>query len=648
MDVSYKWLAEEYFNGTLPDPRELVTRITKGAFEIEQVTPQGDDYLIDVDVLPNRAHDCLCHRGIAREIGVLTNTPVTEKVYEPVPGDETLREKLSVTIENEALCPRYIGRYMANVTVGPSPDWLRERVESLGQRSINNIVDITNYVLFGMGQPLHVFDADKIEDGEIRIRSARAGETITTLDNREIELDETVLVIADGKDPIALAGIKGGKKAEVDEHTTNIVIESANFNSVLVRKIVQKTQIKTDASKRYENGITSEMAAHGIEMATALIQALAGTDDTVVAPCTDVYPHSETQATITVSYAKINQVIGIEVPCDEVIRIIEAFGFPYDATDTDVTITVPHERLDMRIAEDLIEEIARIYGYDKVPEELPSAMDFAPTVLKEFYYRNKIRQVLNDYGYSEVQTYVLRATGALVLENPLAKDRPYLRDNIHDGITDSLILNARNLDLLGADTVNIFEFGAIFTPEREYTALGIGYHNPKRKKSKAGEQAALEAVLKKLSEDLGIEVPGDIVDRHEGGATVQIDFTALIEVLPQPDTYDTVLETGAPECTFAPISPYPHMSRDIAVFVPSEADQTALEHILTKAGGDLLVRAPRLFDVFTKENEDGTSQVSYAYKLVFQSDERTLTDEEVNEIMETVNAAVIAQGWTVR
>ncbi|MCK5096141.1 MAG: phenylalanine--tRNA ligase subunit beta [Candidatus Pacebacteria bacterium] len=650
MDISYKWIQEEYFDKPLPKPEELVECITKGAFEIEQVDKKGDDYLIDVDVLPNRAHDCLSHQGIAREIGVLIGVPAKEKEYKEIEGDKLLDSKLSVTVEDGKLCPRYIGRYVQNIKVGPSPKWLQERVESIGQRSINNLVDVTNYILFGLGQPLHVFDADKLEGGKVVVRSAKKGERLETLDDKDIEMDDTMIIIADSKDPIAIAGIKGGKKAEVDENTVNIVIEAANFNPVSVRKTSQKTQIKTDASKRYENGITSEMAGGGMIAATALIVEVAGTKETVVGGKKDVYAKPENQAKVEVSLEKINGSLGVDIPKKRVLEILDLFGFEYKVDNKDVlTITAPFERLDMRIPEDVVEEVGRVFGYDNIEDELPGDLGFVPKINPMFYYQNKIRQLLVSYGYSELQTYVLRDKGEIELANSFAKDKPFIRASIYDGLFDALVLNSRNVDLLGVDTVNVFEIGNVFTKEKEYFVLGIGYLDPKKKKIKAKEKEELEEVLVKLSGDLGEKVTGEIVDRPEGGAVAQVDLTALVEKLPAPKEYGNVLETNSKIDRFKMISLYPHMSRDIAVFVDSEKDQKVLEDILVKGAGELLALNPRLFDVFKKESEDGTSKVSYAYKLVFQAHGRTLTDKEINKIMDGIYAEIAKNdGWEVR
>jgi len=650
MNISYKWIQEEYFDKPLPDPKELVERITKGAFEVEQVEKRDDDYLIDIDVLPNRAHDCLSHRGIAKEIGVLIGTPAKEKEYKKVEGDISLDKKITVEVEDAELCPRYIGCYVQNIKIGPSPDWLKKRMESIGQRSINNIVDVTNYILFGLGQPLHVFDADKLEGGKIVVRKAKKGESILTLDEKKVELDETMLVISDVNSPLAIAGVKGGKKAEADENTVNIVIEAANFNPVSVRKTAQKVQIKTDASKRYENGITSEMAGWGMDAAIELILEVAGTKETVVGPKKDVYAEKEKQSIIKISIDKINQTLGADIPKNKILEILDLFGFEYKIDDNDLlTITAPFERLDMSIPEDVVEDVGRVFGYDNIEEKSLGDMDFSPKVNKEFYYKNKLQKILVSYGYSELQTYMFRDKGEVELANPLAKDKPFVRANIYDGFFSSLTLNAHNLDLLVLDTINIFEIGTVFTKEKEYTVLGIGYFDPKKKKSKSKEKEKLEEVLGKLSEELGKKVTGDFIDRAEGGAVVQVDFSRLIEELPQPESYGDVLKTQTKTEKFKTISLYPSISRDIAVFVNSEDDQEKLEEIMRTNAGDLLVTEPRLFDEYRKESEDGKVKISYAYKMVFQSYEKTLTDVEINKIMEKIYSEISKnKDWEVR
>ncbi len=332
MNVSYQWL-QTYFEKPLPSVVELTDLLTVRAFEIEEVKQVGSDWMIDVDVLPNRAHDCLSHRGIAREIGVLTEQRI--KNQEPaLPAgrsritNEEVLPTLTVDVQERTLCKRYIGKKIHNVKVGESPAWLKERLEVIEQKSINNIVDAANYVMFDMGQPLHAFDADKVEGG-IVVRKARAGEHITTLDGQEVALDESVLVIADEHSPLAIAGIKGGKKAEVDAHTKNIILEAANFDQSNIRKTTRVVNIQTDASKRFENEITHEYAPIAIAELTAGIIELAGTEQTSVEESVDVGVRTTGEYKIGVSLDEINGLLGASLDAKEVEDILDRFGFAY-------------------------------------------------------------------------------------------------------------------------------------------------------------------------------------------------------------------------------------------------------------------------------------------------------------------------------
>ena len=343
MIVSHKWL-QTYFDKKLPEVEKLEEVLTLSAFEIENVKKVGDDYILDIDVLPNRAHDCLAHRGVARELAVLLEMDIT------FPNKElpeiTKGESISIKNEEQDLCRRYVGRKVEGVKIGPSPDWLKERLETIGQKSINNIVDATNYVMFDIGQPLHAFDVDKVEGG-IVVRKARMGEKITTLDGNEVELDESVLVIADEKDSLAIAGVKGGKKAEVDENTKNIILEAANFAPVNVRKTSRRLNILTDSSKRFENEITPELARQAMEKVTALISEIAGGGDVKIGEIVDVYPRKANQYKAGVSLDEINRLLGTQITKKEVENIWGRFEF-------DVEDIVPIEKIKKIINSEMV------------------------------------------------------------------------------------------------------------------------------------------------------------------------------------------------------------------------------------------------------------------------------------------------------
>jgi len=323
MIVSYKWL-QTYFEEKLPEVEKLEEILTLGAFEVENIEKVDGDFILDIDVLPNRAHDCLSHIGIAKELSVLLEFGITYSNKELLETSKV--ESILIKNKEQDLCRRYIGRKIEGVKVGPSPEWLKERLEAIGQKSINNIVDATNYVMFDIGQPLHAFDADKI-DGGIVVRNAKKGEKIVTLSGDEVELDESILVISDEKDPLAIAGVKGGKKAEVDESTSNIILEAANFAPVNVRKTSRRLNILTDSSKRFENEITPQMAERGMEEVSSLVVEIAGGKDTKVGEVVDVYPRKTNPYKVGISLDEINQLLGTQITKKEVEGIWDRFGF---------------------------------------------------------------------------------------------------------------------------------------------------------------------------------------------------------------------------------------------------------------------------------------------------------------------------------
>lgn len=334
MKVLHSWL-QEYFTDPLPAADELADKFSLHAFEVEGVEGTGPDAVIDIDVLPNRAHDCLCHRGVAKELSVILDRSMEQDPLREELPERKQADDLSVTIDNPVHCRRFSGAVVANISVGPSPEWLKSRLEALGQKSINNVVDITNYVMLALGQPLHAFDADKIEGGDthIRVRMAQAGERITTLDGEERELSGEDLLITDGTTdaPIGIAGVKGGAAAEIHDGTTAVIIEAANFKPTMVRKTAQRLRLRTDASTRFENEPSPELTRYALELAIGLLEEHAGGKCTGVV---DEYPQKPAHAYTTgVSLGEINSLLGTELAKDDVANIFERFGFAYKAVD---------------------------------------------------------------------------------------------------------------------------------------------------------------------------------------------------------------------------------------------------------------------------------------------------------------------------
>jgi phenylalanyl-tRNA synthetase beta chain len=534
------------------------------------------------------------------------------------------------------------------VTVGSSPAWLKEKLEVVGQRSINSLVDIMNYVMLDTGQPMHVFDADKIE-GQIQVRLAVEGEKVITLDNKEVSLSSADLVIADDISVLAIAGVKGGKKAEVDTNTKNIVIESANFTPTSIRRTSTRLNLRTDASKRFENEITPELALIGMQKAVELVlQVCGGTQGSV----SDEYPVKAKKQSIEVSAKQISSIIGEQISEDEIKAILVRLGCEVESVEDAhlhgevvLNITPPFERLDLVIPEDIADEVGRIRGYENLATVLPPPIEAAP-IDKTFYYAEKTKNTLIELGFSEVMLYSLVAKGSYEILKPLADDKKFLRESIVEQMTSALSRNAVNADLLGLSDIKLFEIGKVFTKSAdgenssgEKTVLTLGVRKTKKKK---GETA--DTILVGVLTELGIQVGSPNTNKIEiKEGVVEINFDAHIASLPQPkDISDLNFTTLPTDLRYKAFSVYPYMVRDIAVFVPEAVKADEVLSLLIQNAGELLVRHS-LFDTFQKDGK-----VSYAFRFVFQSYERTLTDDETNRTMTSIVQKILEKGWEVR
>lgn len=601
MKISYNWL-QSYINEPLPKPEELAQRIIFGAFEVEnsehlEGLPDGD-VVFDIKVLPDRAHDCLSHYGIAREVCGLLGLTRKELEFKT---HESLESDIKVSIET-GVCRRYIARKIFDVKVGPSPAWLAERLESIGQRSINNVVDATNYILFGLGQPAHVFDYDKLASGHLIVRQGRNGESITTLDGKVVALDESIGVIADERHPLAIAGVKGGTIAEVTSDTKNIVIEIANFDPVSVRKTARKLGLLTDSAKRFENELTPHLAGIAMHAITDLILELAGGQP---ANAVDEYPAVAQERTVTFTADYISRILGASVTPYEISEILGRYAYSFELEHDEFKVFVPYERLDIAGPHDMVEEIGRAYGYDRIEPVLPK-IDFTPTENGTFKKISAIKTDLVSKGYSEVMTYSFVKKGAFeVARGPVGKSA--LRKNLADGLAASYDMNRLNANLLGSDSVKIFEIGTVFPGTDE-----SGQPN--------------EIIHVAFAEPSGISEM--TLDEYISKNNVDVSIVAHSE------------SNGG---LFKAWSEYPFISRDIAMWVPEKTEPATVSALLKEHAGGLLIREPRLFDRFTKDG-----RTSVAFRLVFQSFERTLTSDEVDEIMSRIYELAKEKGWEVR
>ena len=598
MKVSREWL-QRYFEKPLPDAEKLADALTFHAFEIESVEKD----ILDVKVTPNRGHDCLSHRGIAKELSAIVNVPMKGDPLRMEVSLTPTTNEVSVSIDETQLCPRYIAGLIRGVKVGPSPHWLRNFLESIGQQSINNIVDAANFVMFSLGQPLHAFDAGQLSKKEgyaIGVRRAKVGEKLLALDEKEYVLAENMLVITDrhAEAAIGIAGVKGGKPTGISETTTDIIIESANFDGVSTRKSASALKLRTDASSRYEQVISPDLCAYGMRAVADLILELAGGE---IAGFVDEYPTKQERTAVSATTASINGILGSALTDADVGNALQRLDLRFTRSDDVFVVEPPFERLDLTIPEDIAEEVGRIVGYDTIkPSELPP-LSKKPEINPDFFAAERAREDLIAQGYSEVYASVFAEKGERVVANKVDGVKPYLRATLVDGLTDALERNRRIKDILGLNDVKLFEIGAVWKGGKETTMLGT-----------ADEKGVREELLEKV---------------YRGDASIQLGYEEL--PLSSAERYQ-------------PFSKYPFIVRDIAMWVSAGTEEEDVLDLIRKNAGELLVKS-HLFDQFEKGE-----RMSLAFRLVFQSFDRTLTDFDANERMESMSAALKAKGFEIR
>ncbi len=638
-------LLQTYFDKPLPKADIIAAKLTAHSFEIEGIEAKKGDTLIDVKVLPNRAHDCLSHRGVAKEVSAVLNIPLKKTPAVKLQKGSAKAHKIDVQIADKRAV-RYAALVLDNISVGPSPKWLKDALETLGARSINNVVDATNYVLYMMGQPLHAFDYAKISGKKIVVRASKEGEQITTLDGKQIALDVGTLVIADKQSPLAVAGVKGGTIAEVNKDTKTIVLESANFDGATVRKAAQRYNLRTDAAKRFEQGMTPYYVDEALAMVAGIIIDIAGGKEVIPGIPVIKGAALPKQRTVSVSLAQIERIVGAHYDAAEVSRIWKRLGFSSKVKgkgeDSVWTIVVPHERLDITIKEDLAEEVCRLVGLEGLVGTLPLEPLIAPTQNLFWTLRDKAREVMLASGFSEVYTYSFNNLGEVELRNPMASDRKALRNNLSHGLRESLAENLKYKDV-----VRIFEFGSVFgkndgkVSENRSFAAAIGFQKRKQAEVK-NDFVQLKGVLDALARACGLkgftykECGGDVAAEIYVGKTLigvlhvqgfEIDFDVLVQLVSKEEQYRYV----------AP-SKYPKVVRDVALWVPMEIRVGAIDEIIRSVMGPLVIDLA-LFDVFEKPEE---GKKSFAFRMTLQSNERTLSDDEANTVAEKVVAALRA------
>ncbi|MDD2696726.1 MAG: phenylalanine--tRNA ligase subunit beta [Candidatus Pacebacteria bacterium] len=674
MVFSYNWL-QSFFIKKLPGPDKLAEILTMNLAEVEEVKKEGQDFILDIDVRPNRAGDCFSHLGIAREIAAITDSKLKipdSKVIE----DRKLKAKdfVSVEIKDKAACPRYTARAIADVKVGPSPKWLKDRLATCGLRPINSIVDIANYVMLETGQPLHAFDAEKLAGKKIIVRYAKNKEKIVTLDEQKFDLNADILVIADGKSPVAIAGIKGGKLPEIEKKTKNVILESANFDHKIIRKGSRSINLKTDASLRFEHGLDPNLTEFAINRAAFLMQKIAR--GKIAQGLVDVYPKKVFPKRIKLDLDYVDSLLGTEVPLVKIKNIYRNLNFRIISSGSrSIMVEVPTIRLDVSLPEDLIEEIGRIYGYDKIPSDFPISSLILPKRNLNIFWEEFTKNVLKEAGFSEVYNYSFfgekeakifgyKEKELIEVGNPLSQEQKYLRASLIPNLVKDAEKNFKHFNKF-----RIFELGKIFKApfleKRQLAGLIIGE-----------DFYQLKGTIDLLLQKMGIS---DIwYDEHQATpedskgfvwhpkkcAEIKIDnqeIGFLGEISPKilssfnlkekavlfDVDFEKLSQLASEEHEYRPLSRYPAAVRDISILVPGKVKVVDVLNEINTAGGKT-VRDVDLFDVYEGEELPGNKK-NLAFHIIFQAEDRTLSPGEIDEMQNKIIKALESNPeWQVR
>lgn len=665
-------------------PKEYATGIFVFPFEVEVGSDPLEylnlnDKVLELSLTPNRS-DALSMLGVAYEVAAILGRAV--KLPKPVINEvkEKAADYIKITIDAKDDCPYYAARVVKGVKIGPSPLWMQMRLMAAGIRPINNVVDITNYILIEYGQPLHAFDYDRLGSKEILVRRAKQDEKFVTLDSQERTLKDDQLVITNGTEPVALAGVMGGANSEVHEGTVNVLIEAAVFNGLTVRKASKDHGLRSEASARFEKGIDPKRTKEAGDRAAALMAELAGGE--VLEGVVAVDYLETTAVKVSVSTDRINQVLGTSITTEEVAQIFTRLQFEFTEENGTFTVTAPSRRRDIVISEDLIEEVARLYGYDFIPTTLPIG-DSTPGKLSDYQQRRrKVRKFLEGAGVSEAVTYSLTSSERALLYKdditkatpirlsmPMSEERSTLRLSLVPHLLEAVAHNnARQLD-----DVALYEIGKVYLieekieneqpNERENLAgaiTGLWHSHSWQGEKKAVDFFVAKGILEGLFDALGLTdritfEQGSKDGLHPGRtATMKLDgeyigFIGQVhpdaqKALDLNPTYvyelnlEKLLRAEVEAIKYEAIPRYPSISRDIALVVEDSVIAGNVQAVIKEAGG-ILLKEVSIFDLYQGEHlEQGKK--SLAFSLRYFDPEKTLTDEEVSKAHEKVLKAV--------
>lgn len=634
-----------------------------------------DDEIIELSITPNRA-DALSMRGVAHEVAAIYDKSVHFKDFPLVENEKQAADSLSVALETEK-APYYAARILENVIIAPSPQWLQNLLMNEGIRPINNVVDVTNYILLYFGQPMHAFDLDTFEGDQIVVREASAGEKLVTLDGEERELEASDLVITVADKPVALAGVMGGAATEISGKSTRVVLEAAVFDGKSIRKTSGRLNLRSESSSRFEKGINVATVNEALDAAASMIVDLAGA--TVQAGIVSAGSLDTSDVEVVSSLADVNRVLGTDLLYTDIVDVFRRLGFGLSGNAEQFTVSVPPRRCDISIEADLYEEIARIYGYDKLPASLPKDDGTAGELTAKQQLRRQVRTLAEGAGLTEIITYALTTPEKAIeftlnpsnlteLMWPMTVERSVLRQNMVSGILDCLAYNVARKN----KNLALYEIGKIFeqtgNPKEElpneinsfaFALTGLVNEKDFQTKPVAVDffyaKGVVEALFAKLGLTAEYAASSQIKSLHPGRtALISINgqpvgfvgqvHPATAKAYDIPETYVAELNLSAieeqlqPAQPFTEITKFPAVSRDVALLLKAEiTHQEVLDAI--QAAGIKRLTDIKLFDIFSGDKL-GVGLKSMAYSLTFQNPEASLTDEEVAKYMEKIEKSL--------
>lgn len=679
MKISCRWIKK--FVDVQADPKWFEDELTMAGLEVEawEKIKTGDgseDLVFEIGLTPNRA-DCLSIYGIAREISALTGNPLNLPPFALEEKGAKIETLASVTLEEPEMCPRYLARVISDVKVGPSPAWLVEFLESVGQRSINNVVDVTNYVMLELGQPLHAFDYDLLEENRIVVRKARQGEIFKTIEGTECRLHEDVSVIADGEKAVALSGIMGGVNSEVSDKTGKILLECAYFDPALIRKTSKAYNIHSESSHRFERGVDPNNLERVIDYAAFLIAQVSG--GLVARGRIDVYPTPIQKVEIPLRISRVNKILGNKLNVKTATDYLKRLSFEVSETDNDACqVTVPTYRPDITREIDLIEEIARLNGYNKIKSELPKCGIVEAEQPPLSQLNRKVKNILAGFGFQEIITYSFinrgyldglqvedndRLKNCIPVINPISQEMDVLRTTLIPGMLETMAKNINSgiSDLALFETGKVFQSGDADASHLESLHLigavtenkEVDFWDPK---NSVRDLFSIKGTLRALGERLNVKsvdmepknypwfAPGKSVQVHSGSQRIgsmgeihprvtevfKIGQRVFLFEISLESLYENIIS----ETTLRQIPRFPTILRDISLVVKKTHKAGDLGSLIRETGGEILEDV-FIFDKFEGGNIPQDSK-SLSYSMVFRSDARTLTDEEVDGIQENI------------